>query len=57
MVEAKDFSTYLAALRERERGEGLPAEWVSDSHFWLVDKDRIPRVQPAPPSANPGASV
>jgi hypothetical protein len=30
MVEAKDFSAYLAALRERERGEGLPAGWVSD---------------------------
>jgi predicted acetyltransferase len=41
MVEAKDFSAYLAALRERERGEGLPAGWVSDSHFWLVDKTRI----------------
>lgn len=41
MVEAKDFSAYLTALRDRERGEGLPAGWVSDSHFWLVDEARI----------------
>jgi predicted acetyltransferase len=41
MVEAKDFSAYLAALRERERGDGLPAGWVSDSHFWLVHEARI----------------
>ena len=41
MVEAKEFTAYVAGLRARETGRGLAAGWVPDSHFWLVDEGRI----------------
>jgi predicted acetyltransferase len=41
MVDANDFTVYLAALRDRENGRGMPRGWVPDSQFWLVGEDRI----------------
>lgn len=41
MFAVRDFSAYLAALREAEREDGPPDGWVPDSNFWLVDEARI----------------
>jgi predicted acetyltransferase len=41
-ADAEDFIAYLTVRREREKnGREVPAGWVPDSHFWLVDEGRV----------------
>jgi predicted acetyltransferase len=40
-VDAEHFTAYLAQRQKQEGGREVAADWVPDSHFWLIDEGRV----------------